>query len=157
VNGTWKPYLRDASGRFVEYVDLVPITPDVAGTLNAVTVQAALMEISAKLDVVIQNVENLAALVRLANRGGLQGGAVGKGRTSTSAFREAADSQLLWARHTQRRHVYPQPSNVCETYPTVGWGASDDLLASLFVLRKDNWRAIKRKLAGRREHDDQSS
>jgi hypothetical protein len=68
-----KPFLRDAHGQFVENVDLIRLPPDFAGAIAAIAINAALAEISAKLDVVATTVENLAELMRVANLGALQG------------------------------------------------------------------------------------
>src|SRR5271168_279659 len=60
-------------GQFVENVDLIRLPPDIAGAIAGIAIQAALAEISAKLDVVATAVDNLAELVRVANLGALQG------------------------------------------------------------------------------------
>jgi hypothetical protein len=75
ADGIVKPFLRDAHGQFVENVDLIPVRvpPDIASAIAAIAVQAALAEISAKLDRVVTAVDNLSELVRLANQGVLQG------------------------------------------------------------------------------------
>jgi hypothetical protein len=73
ADGIVKPFLRDAHGQFVENVDLIRVPPDIAGAITTIAVQAALAEISAKLDMVVTAVDNLTELVRTANRGGLQG------------------------------------------------------------------------------------
>ena len=73
VDGIVKPFLRDAHGQFVENVDLIRLPPDIAGAIAGIAIQAALAEISAKLDVVATAVDNLAELVRVANLGALQG------------------------------------------------------------------------------------
>jgi hypothetical protein len=73
ADGIVKPFLRDAHGQFVENVDLMRVPPDLAGAIAAIAINAALAEISAKLDVVAKTVENLAELIRVANLGALQG------------------------------------------------------------------------------------
>lgn len=73
AQGVVKPWLRDAKGRFVENVDLVRVPPDLAGALTSVTLQAALTEISARIEVVVRGVRELDALMRLANQGAVQG------------------------------------------------------------------------------------
>lgn len=73
ADGIVKPSLRDAHGQFVENVDLIRVPPDIAGAIATITIQAALAEVCAKLDAVVTAVDNLAELVRLANRGALQG------------------------------------------------------------------------------------
>lgn len=73
ADGIVKPFLRDAHGQFVENVDLMRVPPDLAGAIAAIAINAALAEISAKLDVVAKTVENLAEVIRVANLGDLQG------------------------------------------------------------------------------------
>jgi hypothetical protein len=73
ADGIVKPFLRDAHGHFVENVDLIRVPADLAGAITTIAVQAALAEISAKLDMVVTAVDNLTELVRRANLGGLQG------------------------------------------------------------------------------------
>ena len=73
ADGIVKPFLRDAHGQFVENVDLMRVPPDLAGAIAAIAINAALAEISAKLDVVAKTVENLAELIRVANLGAFQG------------------------------------------------------------------------------------
>ena len=73
ANGITKPWLRDSAGRFVENVDLVRLPPDVAGILAPIALQAALTELSVKLDVVIRGIDNLSELIRNTTTGGLQG------------------------------------------------------------------------------------
>src|SRR5690349_19658443 len=72
-DGIVKPFLRDAHGQFVENINLIRVPPDIAGTITSIAMQAALTEISAKLEMVITIVDNLSELVRLANQGILQG------------------------------------------------------------------------------------
>jgi hypothetical protein len=73
ADGIVKPFLRDAHGQFVENVELMRVPPDLAGPIAAIAINAALAEISAKLDVVAKTVGNLAELIRVANLGALQG------------------------------------------------------------------------------------
>ncbi|MXP65949.1 hypothetical protein E0493_21615 [Roseomonas sp. M0104] len=73
TDGITKPWLKDASGRFVENVDLVRVGPDVAGALSGLAVQAALAQINAKLGEISRGVENLIGLVREVNRGRVAG------------------------------------------------------------------------------------
>jgi hypothetical protein len=73
ADGIVNPFLRDAEGRFVENVDLIRVPPNFAGAIAAIAINAAMAEISAKLDIVATTVENLAELMRVANLGALQG------------------------------------------------------------------------------------
>ena len=73
ADGIVNPFLRDAQGRFVENVDLIRVPPDFAGSIAAIAINAALGEISAKLDIFATTVENLTELMRVANLGALQG------------------------------------------------------------------------------------
>jgi hypothetical protein len=69
MNGITKPWLKDASGRFVENVDLVRVGPDIAGALSSLATQAAFAQVNAKLQDIFRGVENLTDLVREVNRG----------------------------------------------------------------------------------------
>lgn len=73
ADGIVKPWLRNASGQFVENVDLVRVPPDIAGSLTTLAIQAALSEISVKLDALTRGVENLASLMAQTTIGGLSG------------------------------------------------------------------------------------
>lgn len=91
VDGITKPWLRDASGRFVENVDLVRMRPDVTGLLSSLAMQAALAQINAKLSDISRGVENLTDLVREVNRGRVAGAidAIGLAR----ALRDPAEQR----------------------------------------------------------------
>jgi hypothetical protein len=73
ADGITKPWLRDARGHFVENVDRVRIPPDIAGAFATIAIQAALSQLSVKLDEVVRGVGDLAKLVSKANQGGVQG------------------------------------------------------------------------------------
>jgi hypothetical protein len=73
ADGITKTTLRGAKGHFVENVGLVRIPPDIAGALAVLATSAAFNELSMKLNAIARNVENLDALVRNVNLGGLQG------------------------------------------------------------------------------------
>lgn len=72
ADGVTKPFLR-RNGRFVENVDLVRMPPDVAGAAAVLAVQAALTEISAKLDRIARDVADLDHKITAVNRGALRG------------------------------------------------------------------------------------
>jgi hypothetical protein len=73
ADGITKPWLRNARGHFVENVDLVRIPPDIAGAFATIAIQAALSQLSVKLDEVVRGVGDLAKLVAKANQGRVQG------------------------------------------------------------------------------------
>lgn len=70
--GVVKPFLR-RNGRFVENVDLMRVPSDISGAIACLALQAALTEVSAKLDRVVTSVDDLSRLVAQANQGSLQG------------------------------------------------------------------------------------
>jgi hypothetical protein len=73
AQGVVKPWLRDAKGRFVENVDLVRVPPNLAGALTGIALQAALTEISARIEAAVRGIKDLDALLRRANQGAVQG------------------------------------------------------------------------------------
>jgi hypothetical protein len=73
LDGVVKPFIRGMDGKFVENVDLIRVPPQIAAEISNIMTQAALAEVNAKLDILANKVDNLAELVRLANRGALEG------------------------------------------------------------------------------------
>lgn len=100
IDGIWKTSLQGTDGRFVENVGLVRVPPDVAAALAIIAVQAALTEVSAKLDIIIADVQNLANLVRLANQGGLKGAidALEAAKHLKDDGEKSAVAELSWRR-----------------------------------------------------------
>lgn len=72
LDGVAKPFIRGTDGKFVEIIDLLRVRPQIAAEISNILTQAALAEVSVKLDVLVNKVDNLAELVRLANRGALE-------------------------------------------------------------------------------------
>ncbi|MGH9351757.1 MAG: hypothetical protein ACRD2G_06320 [Terriglobia bacterium] len=71
-DGITKPFLFD-KGKFVENVDLKRVSPDIAGVITSIAIQATLTEVCAKLNTIVTTVDNLTELVRLVNLGALDG------------------------------------------------------------------------------------
>jgi len=71
-DGLVKPLLRER-GKIVEHINLTAASPDVAGAIATVALQAALTEISTKLDGISESVDHIADLIKQSTVGELKG------------------------------------------------------------------------------------